>query len=276
MRLLATTVQYSCSCALALQLVPAAAAPPSPRRNVLYIVYDDLRPDLSVYNLSFMRSPNLQKLADTGVTFDRAYCQQTVCAPSRMSFTSGRRPNSTRTWNFLNHFRQAECQTERGTVLLGTPLNATPPATWGCDGCRVPFASSWAPKRGGRKHSLSSSRKRCAEPERGGETAYLSERIIQNKCSGSGNFCVRPDPHTPGPRLRTEADGASTPRARQRSTLAARASPPHRGRSAMSSPGSQEVRCPRTCQLTIPVSAPERGAQAPSAALPVGAMYQHL
>ena len=46
------------------------------RRNVLYIVYDDLRPDLSLYNLSFMRTPNLQKLADTGTVFDRAYCQQ--------------------------------------------------------------------------------------------------------------------------------------------------------------------------------------------------------
>ena len=37
---------------------------------------DDLRPDLSLYNLSFMRTPNLQKLADTGTVFDRAYCQQ--------------------------------------------------------------------------------------------------------------------------------------------------------------------------------------------------------
>ena len=58
--------------------VAAANEPDEPRRNVLYIVYDDLRPDLSLYNLSFMHTPNLQKLADTGTTFDRAYCQQTV------------------------------------------------------------------------------------------------------------------------------------------------------------------------------------------------------
>ena len=48
----------------------------------------------SFYNISFMSTPNLQKLADTGTVFDRAYCQQTVCAPSRMSFTTGRRPVS--------------------------------------------------------------------------------------------------------------------------------------------------------------------------------------
>lgn len=68
----------------------AAAIPSSTaaaRKSVLYLVYDDLRPDLSLYNLSFMKTPHLQKLADSGTVFDRAYCQQTVCAPSRMSFT---------------------------------------------------------------------------------------------------------------------------------------------------------------------------------------------
>ena len=46
---------------------------------MLYIVYDDMRPDLSLYGNSFMHTPNLQKLADTGVVFDRAYAQQSVC-----------------------------------------------------------------------------------------------------------------------------------------------------------------------------------------------------
>ena len=129
------TVMRPLPTGLCLALIPAAIstaadAAAGGRKNVLYIVYDDLRPDLSLYNLSFMHTPNLQKLADTGTVFDRAYCQQTVCAPSRMSFTTGRRPNSTRTWNFLNHFRQAECKTERGVVLTGTPLTTAPPA--GC------------------------------------------------------------------------------------------------------------------------------------------------
>jgi hypothetical protein len=73
-----------------------APRPPSTTRNVLYIVFDDLRPDLSAYDVPFMSTPNIQKLADTGLTFTRAYCQEAVCSPSRNSFTTGRRPNSTK------------------------------------------------------------------------------------------------------------------------------------------------------------------------------------
>ena len=58
--------------------------------------YDDLRPDLSAYDVPFMKTPSIQKLADTGVTFTRAYVQEAVCSPSRNSFTTGRRPNSTK------------------------------------------------------------------------------------------------------------------------------------------------------------------------------------
>ena len=42
-----------------------------------------------------------------------------------MSFTTGRRPNSTRAWNFLNHIRQAECDAMPGVQLSGTPLLGT-------------------------------------------------------------------------------------------------------------------------------------------------------
>ena len=40
-------------------------------KNVVHIVLDDLRPDLSVYNISFMHTPNIQRLADGGLTFAR-------------------------------------------------------------------------------------------------------------------------------------------------------------------------------------------------------------
>eukprot|EP01079_Euglenida_sp_SAG-EU17-18_P009087 gene9087-1633_t len=76
------------------------------QRNVLYLVFDDLRPELSFYGRA-VHSPHLQKLADSGTVFERAYTQIAVCAPSRMSFTTGRRPNSTQAINFINHFRQA-------------------------------------------------------------------------------------------------------------------------------------------------------------------------
>ena len=59
-----------------------------------------------------------------------------------MSFTTGRRPNSTKTWNFLNHFRQAECKTERGVILTGEPLTTTPPDGYGFHGNRTTWGFS--------------------------------------------------------------------------------------------------------------------------------------
>jgi hypothetical protein len=111
---------------------PPPTPPPPPavgKRNVLYIVYDDLRPDLSFYQTrarggvgASMKTPNLQRLADTGTVFERAFTNIAVCAPSRLSFTTGRRPNSTRAWNFVNHWRQATCATESDVAYSGTAI----------------------------------------------------------------------------------------------------------------------------------------------------------
>ncbi|XP_062507937.1 iduronate 2-sulfatase-like [Corticium candelabrum] len=76
-------------------------------KNVLYIVVDDLRPQLGAYGQSEMYTPNIDKLASQSLVFERAYCQQAVCAPSRNSFMTGRRPDTTKAWNFIDHFREA-------------------------------------------------------------------------------------------------------------------------------------------------------------------------
>lgn len=78
-------------------------------KNVLYIVVDDMRPNIQPYEQEFMHTPNLQAFANTALTFSRAYCNIAVCSPSRMSFLTGRYPATTKTWNFVNHFRQANC-----------------------------------------------------------------------------------------------------------------------------------------------------------------------
>jgi hypothetical protein len=96
---------------------PAPAPPPPPPLppvvkctgrcpNILHLVSDDMRPNLGCYGHNFMKTPNLDKLAATGLQFDFAYTQFAYCAPSRNSFMSGRRPDRTRALNFMTTFRQ--------------------------------------------------------------------------------------------------------------------------------------------------------------------------
>lgn len=56
-------------------------------KNILFIMCDQLRWDyLSCTGHPYLRTPNVDRLAARGVTFDHAYCQAPICGPSRMSF----------------------------------------------------------------------------------------------------------------------------------------------------------------------------------------------
>jgi iduronate 2-sulfatase len=62
-------------------LLCVSASQAEDRPNILFIAIDDLRPELGCYGNKEVISPNLDKLAATGVRFDRAYCQYAICGP---------------------------------------------------------------------------------------------------------------------------------------------------------------------------------------------------
>ena len=63
--------------------------------NVLFIMSDDLRPQLGCYGDSVVKTPHLDAFAKRSLRFDNAYVQSAICSPSRNSMLSGLRPNTT-------------------------------------------------------------------------------------------------------------------------------------------------------------------------------------
>ena len=59
----------------------AAAAQPAKKPSVLVMIADDLRPSFGSFGQSFAATPHVDALAASGMLFQRAYCQVSVCAP---------------------------------------------------------------------------------------------------------------------------------------------------------------------------------------------------
>ena len=99
-----TVVLLICLCKVARAQTQAGR---NKRMNVLFIAVDDLRPEIGCYGNGHIKTPNIDKLAAAGTVFNRAYCQQAVCGPSRASLLTGARPDTTKVYDLHTHFRKA-------------------------------------------------------------------------------------------------------------------------------------------------------------------------
>ena len=91
-----------------LGLVPTVATAGSTqptRPNVLLICIDDLKPVLGCYGDATAKTPNIDSLAERGVLFEAAYCNQAVCSPSRNALMTGLRPQTLGIYDLDTHFR---------------------------------------------------------------------------------------------------------------------------------------------------------------------------
>ena len=82
--------------------------------NILFIAVDDLRPELNLYGANHIISPNIDKLADQSLVFNRAYCNIPVCGASRASLLTGIRPTRNR---FLNYKTRADVDVPNAVSL---------------------------------------------------------------------------------------------------------------------------------------------------------------
>ncbi|MBN8418856.1 MAG: sulfatase-like hydrolase/transferase [Verrucomicrobia bacterium] len=88
-----------------LLLCPSLFAAAKP--NVLLICVDDLKPLLGCYGDFLVKSPNIDRLADRGVLFEKAYCNQAVCSPSRNALLTGLRSQTLGIYDLATNFRKA-------------------------------------------------------------------------------------------------------------------------------------------------------------------------
>jgi arylsulfatase A-like enzyme len=101
-----------------LGLAATLSAAPSAKPNVLFIAIDDLRDWVGYFQHNTQsKTPNLDRFAKMGMSFNRAYCAAPVCNPSRAALMSGLRPFTSGVYENNNDWRTA--------IPMDKPLTTT-------------------------------------------------------------------------------------------------------------------------------------------------------
>ena len=93
-------------------------------KNILLIMSDDLKASaLSAYGNTICRTPNIDRLAKSGMVFERAYCQGLACSPSRPSMLRSIYPKSKATAPTIGeHLQKHGMHTARVGKIFHMPV----------------------------------------------------------------------------------------------------------------------------------------------------------
>ena len=118
--------------------------PTTEQHNILYVMTDQQRFDLmSTYGLTACQTPNLDRLAASGMRFDRAYTVCSLCSPARASMLTGKYPHRHRMWNNNDMMQWAIRDLPDDVELLSQPLRLAGyrcgyVGKWHCGKTKVP------------------------------------------------------------------------------------------------------------------------------------------
>ena len=79
------------------------------KMNVLFLMADDMRPELGCYGVDAVKTPNLDRLADSGVLFQNAYCNVPVSGASRASLLTGVYPDYPKRFVHYSAYASKDC-----------------------------------------------------------------------------------------------------------------------------------------------------------------------
>ncbi|MBC8869861.1 MAG: sulfatase [Planctomycetes bacterium] len=101
-RILPLMCVIGCVASISVSIASSTAAE---RPNLLFVIVDDLRPELGCYGNREIKTPCFDEFSKSATTFLQAYCPAAACAPSRASAMTGLRPDTTRVWDLRGKFR---------------------------------------------------------------------------------------------------------------------------------------------------------------------------
>ncbi|WP_035658939.1 sulfatase family protein [Flavobacterium seoulense] len=105
-------------CLLSLINTPLVSrAQTTERPNILLIMTDQQTADaMSIAGNKYLQTPAMDKLAQNGVRFTKAYCAQPLCTPSRTSIISGKMPYET---GFVGNRSEKDGQWPDDLLMMG-------------------------------------------------------------------------------------------------------------------------------------------------------------